>query len=397
EATFFAVLFFGWDRVSKGFHLFSTWMVAIGSNLSAFWILIANGWMQYPVGTVFNHETLRNEMVSFAQIALSPVGITKFLHTASSGYIVASLFVMGISAWFMLKNRNFIQAKKSFIVAVSFGLLSSLFILFSGDESAYEVAQKQPAKLAAMEGIYEGEINAGIIAVGILNPAKEIGDDKNSFITKMKFPYLLGFMANRNINSYTPGINDLVYGNEKYNIPSAQSRIDSGNIALKALEDIKIAIDTNDPIAVSKHREILDANMKNFGYGYIENPKDIIPSVGLVFYSFHTMVALGVYFIALFLVCLYLSMANSIEKFRKLLWLCVFSIPIGYIACETGWIVAEVGRQPWAIQDLLPVTIAATNLASANVKISFMLFAVLFTVLFIAEVKIMLKQIKIGF
>ena len=150
EATFFAVLFFGWDRVSKGFHLFSTWMVAIGSNLSAFWILVANGWMQNPVGTTFNHETVRNEMVSFAEVALSPTGISKFLHTVGGSYVTSALFVMGISAWFILKKRHFVMAKKSFIVAASFGLLSSLFVLFSGDESAYQVAQKQPMKLLDM-------------------------------------------------------------------------------------------------------------------------------------------------------------------------------------------------------------------------------------------------------
>ncbi|QKF65516.1 cytochrome ubiquinol oxidase subunit I [Campylobacter corcagiensis] len=397
EATFFVVLFFGWDRVSKGFHLFSTWMVAIGSNLSAFWILVANGWMQFPTGTVFNHETLRNEMVNFAEVALSPVGISKFLHTAASGYIVASLFVVGISAWYMLKGRHFIKAKKSFIVAASFGFLSSLFILFSGDESAYQVAQKQPMKLAAMEGLYKGEENAGIVVAGLLDHSKELGDGKDPFIFELNFPYALGLMATRGIGNFTPGIEDLVYGNEKHGIVSAKSRIESGNLALKALEDIKVAMDNNDQTAVEKNRQILDENMENFGYGYLEKPEDIVPPVGLTFYSFHIMVALGVYFIALFFVCLYLSMANDIEKFKKILWICVFSIPLGYIACEAGWVVAEVGRQPWAIQDLMPVGIAATDLASVNVKISFSLFAILFTVLFIAEIKIMLKQIKIGF
>ena len=397
EATFFAVMFFGWDRVSKKFHLFSTWMVALGSNLSAFWILVANGWMQHPVGTAFNHETLRNEMINFAQVALSPVGISKFLHTVGGGYITSALFVLGISAYFMLKNKHFQMAKKSFIVAASFGFLSSIFVLFSGDESAYQVAQKQPMKLAAMEGLYKGEVNAGIVAMGILTPDKKPGDEKESFIVEIQAPYLLGLMATRGINNFTPGIDDLVYGNEKFNIPSTQSKIDSGKIALNALENIKLASEKNDEKSILENRKILDENMHNFGYGYLDKPEDIVPPVGLTFYSFHVMVALGSYFIVLFLATLYLSMANRIEKYKKLLWACVFSIPLGYVACEAGWIVAEVGRQPWAIQDLMPVGIAATNLASVNVKLSFLLFVVLFTALFIAEIKIMLKQIKIGF
>ena len=397
EATFFAVMFFGWDRVSKKFHLFSTWMVALGSNLSAFWILVANGWMQRPVGTAFNHETLRNEMINFAQVALSPVGISKFLHTVGGGYITSALFVLGISAYFMLKNKHFQMAKKSFIVAASFGFLSSIFVLFSGDESAYQVAQKQPMKLAAMEGLYKGEVNAGIVAMGILTPDKKPGDEKEPFIVEIQAPYLLGLMATRGINNFTPGIDDLVYGNEKFNIPSTQSKIDSGKIALNALENIKLASEKNDEKGILENRKILDENMHNFGYGYLDKPEDIVPPVGLTFYSFHVMVALGSYFIVLFLTTLYLSMANRIEKYKKLLWACVFSIPLGYVACEAGWIVAEVGRQPWAIQDLMPVGIAATNLASVNVKLSFLLFVVLFTALFIAEIKIMLKQIKIGF
>ncbi|CZE46299.1 cytochrome ubiquinol oxidase subunit I [Campylobacter geochelonis] len=397
EATFFAVMFFGWDRVSKRFHLLSTWLVAIGSNLSALWILIANGWMQYPVGTTFNPNTVRNEMSDFFEVALSPVGISKFIHTVGGGYVTSALFVLGISAFFMLKNRHFDMAKKSFIVAASFGVLSSLFVLFSGDESAYQVAQKQPMKLAAMEGLYKGEVNAGIVTMGILNPDKKIGDDKEPFLIKFEAPYALGIMATRGLNNFTPGIDDLVYGNAKFSVPSAQSRIDSGKIAINALSEFKKAKEAKDELAMQKAEQILQENMSNFGYGYLDKPESIVPPVALTFYSFHIMVALGSYFIVLFFVTLFLSMANDIERFKKILWLCVFSLPLGYVACEAGWIVAEVGRQPWAIQGLMPVGIAATNLASVNVAISFTLFAVLFTVLFIAEVKIMLKQIKIGF
>ncbi len=399
EATFFAVMFFGWDRVSKKFHLLSTWLVAIGSNLSAYWILIANAWMQNPVGTSFNPDTMRNEMSDFLNIAFSHFGVAKFMHTVGGGYVTAALFVLGISAFYMLKNKDFALAKKSFIVAASFGMLSSLFVLLSGDESGYQVAQKQPMKLAAMEGLYKGEMDAGIVTGGILNPDKIPGDDKDPFLFEIKVPYALGLMATRGFNNFTPGIDDLVFGNEKFGIEGADKKIQKGKIALQALKDYKAAKDANDTAAMQRAREILfsDQNMQNLGYGYFDDAKQIVPPVALTFYSFHVMVALGSYFIVLFLVTLYLSMANDISKFKKILRLCVCSIPLGYVACEAGWIVAEVGRQPWAIQDLMPVGVAATSLAGTNIMISFALFAVLFTVLFIAEIKIMLKQIKIGF
>ena len=399
EATFFAVMFFGWDRVSKKFHLLSTWLVAIGSNLSAYWILIANAWMQNPVGTSFNPDTMRNEMSNFLDIALSHFGVAKFLHTVGGGYITAALFVLGISAFYMLKNKDFALAKKSFIVAASFGMLSSLFVLFSGDESAYQVAQKQPMKLAAMEGLYKGEVNAGIVAAGVLNPSKLPGDDKEPFLFEIKAPYALGLMATRGLDNFTPGIDDLVFGNEKFGIEGADKKIEKGKIALQVLKDYKLAKDANDTAAMQQAREILfgDQNMQNLGYGYLDDAKQIVPPVALTFYSFHVMVALGSYFILLFFVTLFLAMRKNLAEYKKILWLCVFSIPLGYVACEAGWIVAEVGRQPWAIQDLMPVGVAATSLAGTNIMTSFALFAVLFTVLFVAEIKIMLKQIKIGF
>ncbi|EDP0080146.1 cytochrome ubiquinol oxidase subunit I [Campylobacter jejuni] len=397
EATFFAVMFFGWDKVSKGFHLLSTWCVAIGSNLSAFWILVANGWMQYPVGMSFNPDTARNEMQSFFEVALSPVAISKFLHTIGSGYVISALFVMEISAWFMLKGRHIIEAKKSLVVGASFGLVCSIFLFFSGDESAYRVTQTQPMKLAAMEGVYQGEHRAGLVPFGILNPKKTIDNNESVFLFDITIPYALSILGNRDPNSFVPGIEDLIYGNESKGIEPMQNRIDRGKIAIQALKDYKLAKESNDTIAMANHKSILETHFKDFGYGYLEKPSDTIPPVALTFYSFHIMVALGSFFFLLFIVTLYLTMANDIEKFRKVLWVCLLSIPLGYIAAEAGWIVAEVGRQPWAIQDLLPVHIAATQLGKVNVQISFWIFAVLFTALLIAEVKIMLTQIKKGF
>lgn len=397
EATFFAVMFFGWDKVSKKFHLLSTWLVAIGSNLSAFWILVANGWMQYPIGTIFNPNSARNEMSSFWEVALSPVAVPKFLHTVASGYVISALFVMGISALYLLKNRFRIEAKKSLIVGASFGFITSMFLFFSGDESAYQVTQHQPMKLAAMEGIYKGENRAGITAFGILNPQKQIGDDKDTFLFNITIPYALSILGNRNPNSFVPGMEDLLYGNLDKGITGIDSRIQSGKLALNALKDYKEAKAHNDTERMNIAQGILESNMPNFGYGYFDKPEEIIPPIGLTFYSFHIMVALGSAFFVLFIVVLYLSMANNIEKFRKILWLCVITIPFGYVAAEAGWIVAEVGRQPWAIQDLLPVGIASTKLSSLNIQISFFIFAVLFTTLLCAEIGIMVRSIKKGF
>lgn len=397
EATFFAVMFFGWNKVSKGFHLLSTWLVAIGSNLSAFWILVANGWMQFPTGTTFNAITARNEMTSFFDVISSPVALSKFVHTTSGGFITASLFVAGVSALFMLKNKHLELAKKSFMLAVTFGLLSSLYAAFSGDESAYQVAKHQPMKLAAMEGLYDGEVNAGLVGVGILNPNKKLNDDSDPFLFEVKIPYILGLMANRDIDKFTPGMKDLVYGNKEFQIISTEDRIKNGKIAVKALADFTKAkkLDQNDLMAQNK--KILNENMGDFGYGYLNKAEDSVPPVALTFYSFHIMVTLGGFFILLFMVGLYVALKKKIEDYRGLLKIFVLSIPLGWIASEFGWIVAEVGRQPWAIQDLMPVNIAATNLANSSVVISFTLFAILFTVLLIAEIKIMVKQIKIGF
>lgn len=397
EATFFAVMFFGWNKVSKGFHLLSTWCVAIGSNLSALWILVANGWMQYPVGMAFNPDTARNEMQSFFEVALSPVAVSKFLHTIGSGYVIAALFVMGISAWFLLRKRCVAEAKRSLVVSASFGLICSIFLFFSGDESAYRVTQTQPMKLAAMEGLYQGEHRAGLVPFGILNPKKTIDNNESVFLFDIEIPYALSILGNRDPNSFVPGIQDLIFGNEAKGIRSIQERIDRGKIAVLALKEYKIAKETGDSEAMELSKTQLEENFKDFGYGYLDSPSDTIPPIALTFYSFHLMVGLGTLFFVLFLVVLYLTMANDIEKFRKILWACVFCIPLGFIAAEAGWIVAEVGRQPWAIQDLMPVHIAATNLGSVNVQISFWLFAVLFTALLYAELKIMINAIKKGF
>lgn len=397
ESTFFAVMFFGWDRISKKMHLLSTWLVAIGSNLSAYWILVANGFMQYPTGIAFNPDSVRNEMVSFFDVALSPVAISKFLHTISSGYVISALFVCGISSWFLLKNKEVIFAKRSLVIGASFGLLASIFIVVSGDESAYQVAQKQPVKLAAMEGHFDGDREVGIVALGILNSKKTVYNNESAFSFKIELPYALSLLGYRQISAFVPGLSDFVHGNSDMKIESASSKMEKGVLVKNALKDYKKAKDNDNIEEMSKLTSYIQDNINYLGYGYLEKPEDIIPPIALTFYTFHLMVILGSWFVVLFLVVLYLVMSNDITKFPKVLKASLFSIPLGYIAAEAGWIVAEVGRQPWAIQDLMPVGLAATSIQAGNIQASFWIFAVMFTTLLIAEIKIMLKQIQKGF
>lgn len=396
ESTFFAVMFFGWNKVGKKFHLLSTWLVAIGSNLSALWILVANGWMQYPVGMSFNPDTVRNEMINFWDVLFSPVAISKFLHTIGSGYVIAALFVIGISAWFLLKNKDVLFAKRSMIVGASFGLIASLFLTLSGDESAHQVALKQPVKLAAMEGLYEGKDSAGIVAIGILNGDKTLNNNEQTYNFEIEIPYALSILGYHSPNAYVPGLKDLVYGNEQRDIEGAESKIQKGKIAIQALKDYKSYKVAGDMNSAQLAQKVLEEHMPYFGYGYLKNPEDIVPPIALTFYSFHIMVLLGGWFIVLFALVLYFSTKKDISKYKLLLKAALYSIPLGYIAAEAGWIVAEVGRQPWAIQDLMPVGVAVTDISSSNIAISFFMFAFLFTLLLIAEIKIMLKQINLG-
>lgn len=396
ESTFFAVMFFGWDKVSAKMHLLSTWLVAIGSNLSALWILVANGWMQHPVGMEFNLNSARFEMNNFWDVLLNPNAVSKFLHTISSGYVMGSLFVVGISSWYLLKKKEILFAKRSMIVGASFGLLVSIFLVATGDESAHQVALTQPTKLAAMEGLYDGKRRAGIVAIGQLNTQKEIGDGKDEFVWSIEIPYALSFLGFRSIDAFVPGIDDLVLGNPALSIEPAQSKIDKGKMALEALRTYKEAQKVSDTPTMQSALKTFREHQAFLGYSYLNKPSQIIPPVGLTFYSFHIMVGLGSWFLALFFFVLYFSMIGKIDHQKLLLRAALWSIPLGYIAGETGWIVAEVGRQPWAIQGMLPVGIASSHIDSVSVMITLGLFAVIFTGLLIAEIKIMLKQITIG-
>ncbi len=396
EATFFAVMFFGWDRVSKGFHLFSTWMVAVGSNLSAVWILVANAWMQYPVGQAFNPDTARFEMQSFTDVALSPVAVSKFTHATSSSMMLSSFFIISISSWFLLKGRHVKMAKRSILVAAIFGILSSAFTGFTGDRAAYEVAQQQPMKLAAFEGLYDGERNASIVAVGLLNPDKKIGDDQDAFSFQIRIPGLLSFLADRSFDAFVPGINDLVFGNEEENIMGAEQKMKHGKIALASLDTYKEEKKKGNEAAANAALSIFNQNKEHLGYGFLTKPEEAVPPIGLTFSAFHIMVALGVLLPVICLAFLFFSFKDTLVEKRWLLGLGTLTLGLSFIASWAGWIVAEVGRQPWAIQDLLPVTVARSNLTAGTVQTTFFMFLVLFTILLVAEIRIMMKQISIG-
>ena len=396
EATFFAVMFFGWDRVSKGFHLFSTWMVAIGSNLSALWILVANGWMQHPVGMVFNPDTARFEMENFFEVILSPVAISKFCHSTSSGFLLSSLFVISVSSWFLLKKRHQEMAKRSILVASVFGLLSSGFVAFTGDEAAYTNARVQPMKLAAFEGLYKGEENAGLVAMGLLNSTKEAMDGQDPFVFEIKVPGLLSLLANRKPGSFVPGIEDLLYGNDEHGIMGIDKKIIRGKSAIEQLALYKQAKKDDNEIGAQSALALFRENQDYLGFGYLNEPKEAVPPVPLTFYSFHVMVVLGSLFPLICLAFLYFTAKDTIDKQKWLLPIGMISFFLAHVAGQAGWIVAEVGRQPWTIQDMLPVSVARTNLTAGTVQTTFFMFLVLFTVLLIAEIRIMLSQISKG-
>lgn len=407
ESTFIAVMFFGWNKVSKGFHLASTWLTAVGANLSALWILVANGWMQYPVGMTFNVETARNEMTSFWDVLLSPVAINKFFHTVTSAYVLSAVFVIGISAWFLLRGRERPMARKSMMIASIFGLVSALLVATTGDRSGTVIAKVQPMKLAAMEAHYDGSKEAGLVVIGLLRPESERTSNDNAFYFKFEIPKLLSLMSFRDSQAYVAGINDIVNGNPEQGMISTAEKIERGKVAIRELgryrqakkdgnkEEIAAVLDKFDP-QTTTGKEFLKEYFAYFGYGYLSSPQDVVPNVPLVFYAFRVMVGLGLYFILLFAVTLWLLLRRRITRYRAVLHAMLWSIPLAYICSQAGWVASEVGRQPWTIQDLLPTVASVSRIDSTSVIVTFFIFVALFTTLLIAELMIMTKQIKIG-
>ena len=400
EATFFAVMFFGWNRVSRRFHLVSTWMVFIGSNISALWILVANAWMQNPVGMEFNPMTARNEMSDFWAVLLSPTAMSKFFHTVTSAYTLSACFVVGVSAWFILKKRHFEFARKSILLASVFGFLSIIATIFTGDISAQDVTRTQPMKLAAMEGLNEGGKGAPFTLIGLTCTDPQLPSERMKTVKYgITIPKLLSFLGYHDFDAYVPGIQNIMDGytsEDGKEYPSIEQRMANGRLAIDALKTYKQAVKDKDDALASQSLQTLRANFQDFGYGYLNSPYDTIPPVPLVFYSFRLMVGLGMLFVLLFICSWWYAKKRKFEKFKFIPYLAIACVPLAYIASQCGWIVAEVGRQPWVVQNLMPTNVAITRIASGWVVTTFWMFAILFTLLLIAEIGIMFTQIRKG-
>lgn len=381
EATFFAVMFFGWEKISKKLHLASTWFVAIGSAISALWILIANSWMQHPVGMEFNPDTVRHEMVDFWALVLNPVAVSKFFHAVFSGWMTGSIFVIGVSCWYLLNKRETKFALASIRVAAIVGIIGTMALMLSGDSSGIHVGKYQPMKLAAAEGLEDGGTRAPF-----------------SIVPGIEIPGMLSILATHDINGYVPGINQILDG---YTTPdgvrhlSAEEKMERGRTALSAFEKYRSLKDIN-PAAAAAARKVLDENVEYFGYGYIDNPEELVPNVTLIYWAFRVMVGFGMFLLLLMILVLWMEWKGKIENMRWLQWISLLSIPLVYLAGQAGWIVAEAGRQPWTIEGLLPVKAAVSSVSVGAVQTTFFIFVAVFTLFLVIEMRILIKAIKQG-
>ena len=370
EATFFAIMFFGWNKVSKGTHLFATWMTGIGAGISAIWILVANSWMQHPVGMEFNPDTVRHEMVDFWALVLNPVAIVKFFHSVTSGWMTGAIFVIGISSWYLIKKREVRFALASIRVASIVGIIGTLLLMWSGDGSALHVAAYHPMKLAAAEGLERGGAGAPFTVV----PGVEI-------------PKLLSILATHDAEGVVSGIEELKAEGEE--------KMAKGKVALDAFKQYRQLKDT-DPAQAAEARKVLEENVDYFGYGYIESADELVPNVPLVYWSFRVMVGLGGFLLFLMILVLWAERKGKMSKWTWLQWVALCSIPLVYLAGQAGWIVAEVGRQPWVIEGLLPTKAAVSSVSVGAVQTTFFLFVAIFTLFLAIEIRILLKAIQKG-
>jgi len=394
ESTFIGLFFLGWERLSKRQHLTVTFLTALGSNLSALWILVANGWMQNPVGSEFSYETMRMEMTSFAEVLFNPVAQVKFVHTVSAGYVTASMFVLGISSWYMLKGRDIAFARRSFAVAAGFGLASILSVIVLGDESGYEAGDVQQVKLAAIEAEWDThEAPAPFTLFGM--PNQETMETENA----VRIPWVMGLIATRSTDEEVTGIKDILKHNEQ--------RVYSGIEAYKYLTELRSGNTSPEVIAAfEQHKDDL-------GYGlllkaYVENPadateeqiqmavKDTIPQVAPLFWSFRIMVAAGFWMLLLIGLAFYYTARRKCGEKRWLLRALLYSIPVPWIASEMGWFVAEFGRQPWAIGEVLPTVIATSSLEASDLWASLIGFITFYTFLLVIEMYLMFKFARLG-
>jgi cytochrome bd ubiquinol oxidase subunit I len=394
ESTFIGMFFLGWERLSKRQHLLVTFLTALGTNLSALWILVANGWMQNPVGSEFNYQTMRMEMTSFADVLFNPVAQVKFIHTASAGYVAGSMFVLGISAYYLLKGRDIEFAKRSFAIAAGFGLASICSVIVLGDESGYELGAVQKVKLAAIEAEWETHpAPTGFTLVGIPDQETQTTD------YAITIPWVMGLIATRSTDTQVTGLKEIILQNEQ--------RIRRGMIAYRYLVKLRNGDESEQNIAE------FEKYKADIGYGlllkaYTENvvdatdsqikqaAMDTIPTVAPLFWTFRIMVGLGFFMLAVFVLAFYYNAKRVIEKKRWLLRVALYSIPLPWFAIETGWYIAEAGRQPWAIGEVLPTFLATSSLTASEVLMSLIGFIGFYTFLLIIEMWLMFHFARKG-
>jgi cytochrome d ubiquinol oxidase subunit I len=394
EASFVGLFFFGWDRLSPLGHLIATWAVAVGANLSALWILIANGWMQFPVGAKFNAMTMRMEVTDFQTVLFNPVAQDKFVHTVAAGYVTGAIFVLAVSAWYLLRRRHVDLAKRSITVAASFGLASALCVIVLGDESGYTASANQKMKIAAIEAMWETEpAPASFTLVGF----PDLKNHRNEFA--IRIPWVLGLITTRSLDKPVPGINELVR--------LAGQRIRSGMLAYDALARLRSDRDN------AGLRKTFDAHVSDLGYalllkrerGDVQNASDAqvaraaqstIPNVPVLFWSFRVMVGLGFLFVLLFGIAFYLSARRQLARYPLFLRASLLALPLPWIAAELGWIVAEYGRQPWAIEGVLPTFLGVSGTSAGDVWFSLSGFVLFYSALAVADIFLMTKYIRLG-
>ena len=394
EATFIGLFFFGWDRLSRVKHLAVTFLLALGTNLSALWILIANAWMQNPVGSEFNLDTMRMEITDFGAVIFNPVAQSKFVHTVSAGYVLGAMFVLSISAWYLLKGRNVAFAKRSMTVAASFGLASALSVVVLGDESGYTVTEHQKMKLAAIEAMWETEpAPAAFTAFGLPDVAERTTH------YAIHIPWLMGIIGTRSLDRVLPGIRELVDDAEKH--------IVEGMKAYSAMQ--RLRVDRDDGAA----RAEFEAHKRDLGYALLlkrdladpstASADDIrkaaastIPNVPVLFWAFRIMVGCGLWFIALFAYSFWLSARRELDRHRWYLKAALLSLPLPWLAIELGWIVAEYGRQPWAIEGVLPTALGVSSVSAAQVATSLAGFVLFYSALAVVDAVLMLKYARKG-
>ena len=400
ESTFVAVMFFGWEKVSRGFHLASTWLTGLGATISAWWILVANSWMQYPVGCEFNPDTVRNEMTSFIDVALSPFAVDKFFHTVTSSWIIGAVFVCAVSCWYLLKRRNTRLATESIKIASVVGIAAAVLTMATGDSSAVKVAQAQPMKLAAMEALYDGGNGVGLTAVAAVNPFEQPDYAKGGEPPlRIAMPCGLSLLATHSLDGYVPGVNDLLNGYTRADgkrEPSAEEKMQRGRKAIATLAEYrKLKAANPGDKQLPRLAAQLKEDMPYFGYGYIKDRAELVPYIPVNFYAFRVMVGVGTLLLLFFLIIGHVAWRRDVAGSRRWLhWAAIAMLPLAYIASEAGWIVAELGRQPWAIQDMMPTLAAVSDISTGSVALTFFIFLVLFTVLLVAELRIMCKVIS---